>query len=375
MRIALYVFLCVLVLSIFNFIGYAWAEVESYNVEEIYPILKVLRDVKFSGMIDAGFNYNFNQPDSRSNSDLRVFDRRADSFTIHLLELSLSKVPKDADFLGYKIDLDFGKDANIIAPSDTDSSDEFDLQEAYIHLKVPNTKIEFKTGKFVTLLGAEVIEAPFNLNYSRSFLFGLAIPFTHTGILASLSPLEEVSLQIGVVNGWDVIEDNNDAKSILGSLSYTPHETFSFAVNWIWGAEQDDNNSSKRAVFDIVSSIKPLNDITFTINYDYGVEEDAMVKGRDSFWTGIAGYLQFDYSKSVSLVLRAEYFNDDDGARTGISQDLWEVTLTGMYKLSENVIIRVEYRHDESNSRPFIDQDGASDDSQDTVGFELAYMF
>jgi hypothetical protein len=42
-----------------------------------------------------------------------------------------------------------------------------------------------KGGKFVTLLGYEVIEAPNNLNFSRSFLFSLAIPLTHVGALVT----------------------------------------------------------------------------------------------------------------------------------------------------------------------------------------------
>jgi len=41
-------------------------------------------------------------------------------------------------------------------------------------------------GKFVTLAGAEVINSTLDTNYSRSILFGYAIPFSHTGARSAM---------------------------------------------------------------------------------------------------------------------------------------------------------------------------------------------
>src|SRR5436309_1397363 len=57
---------------------------------------------------------------------------------------------------------------------------------------------QVKAGKFVTLLGSEVIEAPSNFNYSRSFLFGFAIPFTHTGVLFTPPLGDKFAATVGV---------------------------------------------------------------------------------------------------------------------------------------------------------------------------------
>ena len=47
--------------------------------------------------------------------------------------------------------------------------------------------LTLKMGKFTTPMGFEVIEAPEQpAAVSRSFLFGYAIPFTHTGVLATV---------------------------------------------------------------------------------------------------------------------------------------------------------------------------------------------
>ena len=59
-------------------------------------------------------------------------------------------------------------------------------QEAYGSSKIPiGSGLTIKGGKFVTLLGYEVIESPNNLNFSRSFMFSFAIPLTHVGGLVS----------------------------------------------------------------------------------------------------------------------------------------------------------------------------------------------
>ncbi len=46
--------------------------------------------------------------------------------------------------------------------------------------------MQIDAGKFVTPIGAEVIESQDNWNYTRSTLFGYAIPFYHTGLRATV---------------------------------------------------------------------------------------------------------------------------------------------------------------------------------------------
>jgi hypothetical protein len=77
-------------------------------------------------------------------------------------------------------------------------------QQAYVSLKLP-ADIVLDAGKFVTNTGAEVIEAKDNWMYSRSILFGWAIPFTHTGVRATVPVpgAEGVSVMGSVFNGFD----------------------------------------------------------------------------------------------------------------------------------------------------------------------------
>ncbi|MBU4343118.1 MAG: porin [Candidatus Omnitrophica bacterium] len=371
-------FLIIFTVVIMTLVGSSvtYAESDSITLDELeekYPILGFFDDVELHGFVDTGYNYNFEQPSTQSNS-LRVFDTKSDSFTLHMVELSLEKPLTEENLVGFRFDLNFGKDANVTAPADTDGSDEFDVQEAFVQLRAPvGNGIDFKIGKFVTLLGAEVIEAPLNYNYSRSFLFGYAIPFTHTGLLSSYEVNDTFSFSAGIVNGWDVIEDNNNAKTFLGNVVFAPVDYFSLGVNGVYGAEQASNDSSKRWVVDIVGTLTPLERLTFMLNYDYGEEED--VSGSTARWSGLAAYVHYDASDWVGFTVRSEFFNDNEGSRTGTVQDLWEVTLTSEFKIYKDALLRLEYRHDESNATPFTDDEGNSVDDQDTVGLEVAYIF
>ena len=86
----------------------------------------------------------------------------------------------------------------------------YDLEEAYGSYAIPlGNGLTVKAGKFVTLLGYEVIEAPNNLTFSRSFLFSLAIPLTHVGALVTYPVFDWLSLTAGPVVGWDIGDDNN----------------------------------------------------------------------------------------------------------------------------------------------------------------------
>ena len=65
--------------------------------------------------------------------------------------------------------------------------------------------------------------------------------------------------------------------------------------------------------------------------------------------------------------------SDPDGYRTGIEQDLREVTGTFKWQMTDNLQARLEFRHDWSNKNVFSDGSGYSDD-QDSMIVEFAYL-
>ena len=331
----------------------------------------ILKGVGFSGLVDTSYTYNFNRPDSGSNS-LRVFDTEDDSFELDLVKLVFEK--KGGSGIGFRTDLDFGHTAQLLgAATAGSSSDDFEFQQAYV--TYTGMGVDWVIGKFVTLHGAEVIEAPDNDNISRSFLFGYAIPFTHTGIMGTRRIGETVDVKFGLVNGWDNTSDNNRAKTVHLGFGYTPSDRFAVTVNGMYGAEKDDDTADKRKLLDVVATISPVEDLTLVLNYDLGGEENVLAGGKDAAWSGFSGIVRYDVTDRMGVSLRGEVFNDRDGYRTGTDQDLWEATVTAAYLLRDDLTVRCEYRHDDSNEKVFEDRGGKLKDSQDTVALEMTYTF
>jgi hypothetical protein len=362
-----------------------------------------LSGLQFSGYADVSYVYNFAEPDggaARGNRG-RIFDTEPNGFTPHVFELAVERPADDTMPIGFRTDLFFGDDAENIHSTGLgndagpESPEAFDLQQLYVTSKLPfGDGIDVKVGKFVTLLGAEVIESPANWNFSRSFLFGYAIPFTHTGALVSYPiPGDYGSVTAGLVNGWDVVDDNNKGKSFLANVTLTPMEGVSVLANVITGPEVTADNRNDRTVFDLVASWQPMEELTLMANYDFGHESNVVplvgtaggTAGFDSAeWTGLALYAKYDLNPTWALSGRAEWFDDREGVRTGFGGpdggtlsdlDLQSYTLTSQWKLYEHVLARLEYRHDQADERVFFhDADGFTN-YQDTIAAEMVYHF
>jgi hypothetical protein len=336
--------------------------------------------------LQGGYTYNGNastgnaaNPGTDEQNDLRVFDHKANSFGLDLAQIIFSKDPATG-VVGFKVKLSAGETAKWIhargmsgaalnTAQSGEGTDSIDITEAYMSYTAAIGKgLRFDFGKMATYHGAEVIEAKDNPNYSRSFLFNYAIPFTHTGLKMSYSVTDALSASFHIVNGWDNATDNNPGKTYGVSLGYAPADAFSGYLNLMTGPEQDHSNN-KRNLLDLVATIKPTKKLTFILNYDYAKEEHA-VGANDAKWYGVSGIAKYDVSDKQDVAVRAEYFNDKDGFRTGAAQKLKEVTLTWETKLDGGLIVRPEYRHDVSDVKSF---DNGTKKTQDTLALGVMY--
>ena len=87
-----------------------------------------------------------------------------------MFRLTLEKPVTEEAPIGFRTDLSFGDDAEAIHSTGLGAgTDTFDLTQAYVATQIPfGDGIDLQFGKFVTLLGGEVIESKDNWNFSRS---------------------------------------------------------------------------------------------------------------------------------------------------------------------------------------------------------------
>jgi len=337
-------------------------------------------ELAVNAFVSTAFQYNSNRPATGANS-YRVFDFNDNSFNLDVAELVVqiaASKPKDA---GFRVDLAAGNSIPQITKTQDQTAAQFDLQQAFASYIAPvGSGLRFDVGKFVTHMGYELIEGydGYNDNYSRSILFGYAIPFTHTGVKASYAFSSKVAAMVEVVNGWDLLRDNNRSKSLGAQLTVTPVAPLTVLLGWIGGAEIEDDNHAKRNVFDIVAIFKPTKTLTLGVNGDYGNEDgtSAVNPGSDATWKGIAGYATLAVTTKFSVALRGETFRDNDGVRlaTGTTTTLSEGTFTPSYKFTDHVVLRGEVRYDKA-SQPILARRAALSDKQTTVGANVIFVY
>ena len=310
------------------------------------PPAKWFEEIAVNAFVSTSYLYNTNRPDAGTNS-YRVFDFSDNSFNLDVAELVVQIAPSKPNDAGFRVDFTAGNSIPQIAKSQDQTVAQFDLQQAFVSYIAPlGSGLRFDVGKYVTHMGYEVIEGydGYNDNYSRSILFGYAIPFTHTGVKASYAFSSKVAAMVGVVNGWDLVRDNNRSKSVAAQLTLTPVAPLSVLLNWIGGPELANDNHTKRNVFDVVAILKPTSTLTLGVNGDYGKEDGTSLvnPGSDATWKGIAGYATLALTDKFSVALRGETFHDEDGVRlgTGTRATLSEGTFTPAYKFTDHVLLR-----------------------------------
>jgi Putative beta-barrel porin-2, OmpL-like. bbp2 len=344
------------------------------------------QELAWFAYVENSYVFNLRGEATNGSNELRFYDVDR-GYTFNMAEFSVKKDPSDRYPFGFGLVLTGGEDAQFNhaigifrsadeAPTDTEK---VDLQEAYLSYKVPlGTGLTVKAGKFVTLLGYEVIESPNNLNFSRSLLFDFATPLTHVGMLGSYALTDTLSATVGLVLGWDVANDRNHAPSGTGQLTYTGVKDLSTSVNFIVGPERNGDTTNIRWVVDLVANYTGLPKTTLGANFDYGQEADAAPNGGAASWWGLAGYAAYDWTAKLRTAARFEYFRDEDGFRTGFGRQLGvlEGTLTFQYKIWKGLVVRLEYRRDEADGTVFnVKASGPTSRSQDTLAIDLYYLF
>lgn len=339
-----------------------------------------------TGHVDVGYTNLRGSGKFVSGLNSRVFDFERNDFNLHSIDLQLARTPENG--FGALIDVTLGKDADTIAAYGTIDRNRgpangvdkrADLTQAYAHFGAgPLTLI---AGKYVTLSGAEVIKSAGDTNYSRSILFGYAIPFTHTGVRATYKLSDVVSLAGGINQGWDAVRDTNSDKTLEFQAAITPGKTMSMLVTGYSGKELVANypksqTNGTRNLLDIVATCSSMDPLTLVLNVDYGTQDGGSASGGKAKWQGIAGYANYQFSDQWRLSVRAEYFNDKHGYRTGLVQKWKETTATLAYLLNANLEFRAEVRGDWSDKEAFLKSDLSSASKTDrSIGVEVLYKF
>lgn len=321
--------------------------------------------IEVSGLVDVYYAYDANRVDPA----LRSFDLRHDAFTLSLAEVALARPAGVDRRVGFRIDLDFGETAGAVAatePSAAAREDFRHVQQAYVSIQA-GKKVLIDAGRFVTPLGAEVIESRDNWNYSRSALFGYAIPFHHVGVRAALAAGDALVLNAYVVNGWNNSVDLDRDKTLGLGAAWKPANGVTWVATAMSGRESPAATAD-RLIIDSTVTVSVTPRLTLMANGDYGTE-------GDTSWAGLAAYARYQVTSAWDLAGRFEYLDDGDGGFMTLGRTARTVTLTSGHRVADDLDLRLEYRGDFTDEPFFTDRDGDLKTSQSAALMALVYSF
>ncbi|MGD0462331.1 MAG: outer membrane beta-barrel protein [Tepidisphaeraceae bacterium] len=296
---------------------------------------KFMEDHGFSitGYVDVGYFYDLTVPKNAITSPPRssppdfIFfpGDYKNQIMLNQLDLAIQKTVDTSKFdVGFDVEGIFGRDAvythsngildNVNKRFGTSPDDDLDLEQAYVQVAIPlGNGITITAGKFVTLLGNEVINPTGNALYTHSYIFSYGIPFTQTGITGAYKFCDTLTATAGITRGWNQsTDDNNSAIDFLGQVVWTPTSKLGVTVNFSEGPQSTDDDSDYWTVPEAIVSYQVSDQLKVAADLLYG---DA---SSISQWFGAAGYASYTFDKYATLNFRAEFYHDGRGFTTGV---------------------------------------------------------
>ena len=327
--------------------------------------------VNIGGWVAAGYHSEAND----------LFFDTPDQFSLTQLWLYAEKAATADSPFGFRADFVYGIDADDTQafgnPAGTwDFLNGLDYDNGY-GIAIPQLYGEValtdnwtvKAGHFYTLVGYEVVTAPDNFFYSHAMTMFNSEPFTHTGVLATGSITDDLTVYAGWTLGWDTGFDQLfDGSSWLGGFGYSLSDDVSFtyistAGNFGWRGDEAYSHSL-------------LFDVGVTDNLNYVFQSDLVrVNGTGEDNVGINQYLLYSVSDCLGLGARMEWWKGD--VLTGYaphggvlpasgSLSYYAATFGANIRPHANIVIRPEVR---------IDWSPAADYDESYFGVDAIFTF
>ncbi len=289
---------------------------------------------------------------------------------------------------GFEIDLRYGKDAAITFGLD----DELSINEGKEHLWLAQQwflrlyepwggGFSLIAGSWFTPLGHEIgapVDPPTAFyTHSYAFLYG---PSKHVGVLgAARLPVARRhglwSIGLGLVQGWNNLQDNNHDKTLLFDLRWrsTDFRTWIDFENIIGNEQSEDGITDQTRPFNAVSTRgeklpRRMHSLTithridktrrWTLNAVAGFQKGGDLVAdahnppgflitEDSEWYGVNLNYYHRFRPDEQFALRLEWLRDDDGAHALLpAGNYYAITADLSWWPLKNLRIRPELRYD-----------------------------
>ena len=314
-------------------------------------------EISVGASVSYGMDLNDPASGSGNSSVYSGMNANDEAFGVDLVQVGVSGSRGD---VSYAAAINFGDLAS--AADDTESGDSAQLSIA--NLAYDAGGVTVTAGRFGTPIGYEVLEPWGNAHVSRSYGWQ-AQPINHDGVTVSTA-VGGADVTLGAVNNFTVADGSNDADDEMGFIAAIGTSLGDWSVN-LSGIVTEESDTTDITMANLILSGELAGmPLTVAVNYR---EDDAASKTE---MNGVAIYTGTSIG-SADLDLRLDFI-DDEGITTSADTEVWAVTATASWALSDGVDFRLEYRHDDADDAIFNDDSsGGTDDALDTVQAQLVW--
>ncbi len=301
--------------------------------------------------VDAYYGFSAQHPADRASflPGTGTTAKRADAFSLNLATLGASLEPAP---VGFRVLLGVGTAMDVVHAGEPEGVAtgldvwRFVQQASARYATGPLT---LEAGIYPSHIGFESFASQANWTYTRGWLGELS-PYYQTGLKVGWAFNRRWSAQLHLVNGWQLIGDNNRGKSVGTQVAWSG-ERLGVSFNTLIGPELPGDSTHLRFFGDTVATLKVTEALQVTLSVDAGLQQRPEV--GDALFGGVGAHARYQLSEAVALAARAEVYRDRDGAISGTAQTLAEGTLTLEVRPAEHLVFKLEARHDTSTAEVF----------------------
>lgn len=304
--------------------------------------------VKVGGLVDTYYAYDFNSPKNHER-EYTTQPVRHNEFNINLAYID-AVVAQDktrgrlALQAGHSVTKNTQSEPKLGTTSGPQDSKIF--QEAYVGKKI-GEQTWLDAGIFLGNIGAESWISKDNWTYSRALNLDY-VPYYSSGIRLEHQFSSTRSAQLQIINGWQNMSENNNAKAIGMQFKQLINEQLTFTYNNFLGDEQVVSPRSRfRGYHNFIVQWLASENWHFLCALDFGHQSQQTNTGVDG-WGAATLTVKHIVDVRNAIAMRLEYYNDPHQANV-VTQTRNGFRVIGAsinydQRLEENFLWRTELR-------------------------------
>lgn len=176
------------------------------------------------------------------------------------------------------------------------------IEEAYVGARAGKA-VWIDAGIFGSAIGMEAWRSTENPTYTRS-LTGDYTPYYSAGVRGSWQATPTLALRLDLVNGWQRIGENNDAKALSARVDWTPRSTLLLGGSSFIGNERPEGSTPHlRSFGQVYARLGAVDKTALWLTTDLGTE-------AGDRWGSVTAIMRRPLTSTLTLNARGEYFSD-----------------------------------------------------------------